>query len=102
MNVVVCTRDDLKDGVVPLDTTYLDEQECVHILRSIGRFFRPFLDRRPYQRVGELSGRAQTILQRQHAKTIGDVARLLVQAKSNQGVPGAGKMVQKEWASLVR
>lgn len=102
MDLILCTREDLKEGMIPLDTSYLDEHECTQIVRAIGRFFKPFLDRRPYHSAGLISGRAENILLRQHAVTIGDVARLLIQAKSNQGVPGAGRMVQKEWESLLR
>jgi hypothetical protein len=102
MSILLCTREDLTENVVPLNVTYMDEAECQPIVTLVHKFFKSFLDTTPYQEAGVLSVRAENVLRRYHAQTLGDVRRLLVQALSNQGVFGAGRMVQEEWAGLLR
>ena len=100
--ILLCTREDLTEQVVPLNTSYMDEDECQRVTTVVHKFFKSFLDTTPWQEVGVMSMRAENILRRNHAVTIGDVRRLLTQALSNQGVFGAGKMVRDEWAGLLR
>lgn len=102
MSVVLCTRADLDGNIVPLNTAFLDEEECQTIVMAVRQFFASFLDTTPYQEAGVLSSRAENVLKRHHAHTLGDVRRLLVRAQSNQGVFGAGKMVRDEWEQLLR
>ncbi len=101
-SIVICTREDLSETILPIDTNYLDEEECQQIVVRLRAFFAPFVDERPYGELGLLSGRAENILRRYRAKTVGDLRRLLTQALSSQGLPGAGLMVQKEWAEVLR
>jgi hypothetical protein len=100
--MVICTREDLSESLIPIDTNYLDEEECQQMVALLRSFFASFVDERPYGELGLLSGRAENILRRYHAKTVGDLRRLLTQALSNQGLPGVGTMVREEWAALLR
>ena len=102
MAIVLCTREDLDENLVPINVSFLDEDECKSIVSCVHKFFTSFLDTTPFREAGVLSMRAEKVLVRNHAQTLGDVRRLLVQAMSNQGVFGAGRMVREEWARLLR
>lgn len=100
--IVLCTREDLTETIVPLNTSYMDEDECQTVVTVVHKFFKSFLDTTPWPEAGRMSMRAENVLRRHHVVTVGDVRRLLTQALSNQGVFGAGKMVRDEWARLLR
>ena len=102
MAIVLCTREDLDETLVPINVSFLDEDECQSIVTCVHTFFKSFLDTTPYHEAGVISMRADNVLRRNHAKTLGDVRRLLILAMSNQGVCGAGRMVREEWARLLK
>lgn len=78
-----------------------DEASAQLTVVSLLVFFRSFLDQRPWVEVGFLSRRAENILRRERAKSIADVRQCLLKAQSNMGLPGAGRLVQSEWARLL-
>lgn len=102
MNMVLCMREELDGNIASLNNEHLDEEACQDVVVAVLRFFQSFIDTRPYHGEGWLSMRAENVLRRNAATTIGDVRRLLTQACSNQGVLGAGALVRQEWATLLR
>jgi hypothetical protein len=90
-----------EDSYTPVDVDRLTEDQCQDVVASVRQFFREFLDTRPWCEFGDLSFRAKTLLTKQQARTLGDVKRCLMQAMSNQGMPGAGRCVQYEWKRLI-
>ena len=102
MAIVLCTREDLDETLVPINVSFLDEDECQSIVTAAHTFFKSFLDTTPFREAGVLSMRAEKVLVRNHAVTLGDVRQLLVLATSNWGVFGAGRVVREEWAKLLR
>lgn len=100
MNLILCTRADGDQSILPLEDQ--SEESSQTIVVQVLKFFKQFLDTRPWRELGEMSMRAENILRRNHAETVADVKRLLVQSQSNQGVPGVGALVREEWRTLLR
>lgn len=92
------TRD---DQYVPLSEDLTDMQ-IDDLLARLHLTFKHFLDRRPAASFFALSVRAQNVMKRNQVSTVGELAKLLTQARSSTGVWGAGRLVQQEWKNLLQ
>lgn len=81
MRVVICASEDIEKGFIrPLHTSQLTEQQAELVVRQVAATFRQLLSDRPWREAFPtmLSVRAENILRRHKAETVGDVAQLML------------------------
>lgn len=80
----------------------LTETDAQVVVVQVLKFFKEFLDQQPWKNVDYVSKRCENVLRREQVVSLGDVKFFLMRAQSNQGVAGAGLLVQDECRRLLK